>query len=404
MRTSNRLSARTVQALKEDGRYADGGNLYLSIGNGGKSWSFLYRDRVTGRLREMGLGPLSLISLQDARQRAAGARKLLHDGIDPIADKRAKRNAMKAARTFGDYCDEFLDSKLAAYRNEKHKYQWRETLTTLAAPLRPLPLKSITTEDVRRVLEPIWLTRHETAKRLRGRIEHVLSAAKAAGLRDGENPARWKDNLKHLLSDQKKGNGHMAALPYKDAPAFMTNLRTRKSISALALEFTILTAARTGEVIGAKWAEVDFGKKLWTVPAGRMKMEKEHEVPLPQRAIEILESFGEGKPSGFIFEGAKTGQPLSNMAMLECLRDLRSGVTVHGFRSTFRDWAGDETSFPRDVAEFALAHKITNEIEAAYRRGTALAKRRELMEAWAGFLSGDTGNVINLAGKRSEAV
>jgi integrase len=361
----------------------------------------MYRDRATGRLREMGLGPAAVISLQEARQKAVASRKLLWDGVDPLSDKRAKRDAMKAARTFGDYCDEFLDSTLPAYTNEKHKYQWRETLTTLAAPLRPLPLMTITTDDVLRVLQPIWLTRHETAKRLRGRIERVLSAAKAAGLRKGENPARWNDNLKHLLSEQKKGGGHMAALPYKEAPAFIAELRTRRSVSALALEFTILTAARTGETIGATWSEIDLAKKLWTVPAARMKMRKAHEVPLSDRAVEILQSLKRGKPASFVFEGAKAGQPLSNMAMLEMLRGLRDGVTTHGFRSAFRDWCGDETSFPRDVAEFALAHKVSNEIEAAYRRGTALEKRRDLMEAWSGYLAGDSGNVITMAGKRS---
>jgi integrase len=401
MRSSNRLTARAVQALKADGRYADGGNLYLSIGNGGKGWTFLYRERATGRLREMGLGPLSAVTLQDARQRAAAARRMLHDGVDPLADKRAKRAVLAKARTFGDYCDEFLDSALPAYSNEKHKYQWRETLTTLAAPLRPLLVNDITTDDVRRVLEPIWLTRHETAKRLRGRIERVLSAAKAAGLRTGENPARWPDNLKHLLGEQKKGGGHMAALPYKEAPAFTAELRTRRSVSALALEFTILTAARTGETIGATWSEIDLAKKLWTVPAARMKMRKAHEVPLSNRAVEILQSLKRGKPTGYVFEGAAHGKPLSNMAMLEMLRGLRDGVTTHGFRSAFRDWCGDETSFPRDVAEFALAHKVSNEIEAAYRRGTALVKRRELMESWAGYLAGDSSNVVTLAGKRS---
>jgi integrase len=401
MRAMNRLTARTVQTLKAEGRHADGGGLYLTIGNGGKSWIFLYRDRVTGRLREMGLGAVTAIPLQEARQSAAAARKLLHGGIDPLADKRSKRAVAMKARTFGDFTEEFLKSALAGFKNEKHRAQWESTLKTYAAPLWPMLLQQITTDDVFRVLEPIWHTKSETAKRLRGRIERVLSAAKAAGLRAGENPARWLDNLKARLGKQNKTKRHHPALPYKEAPAFMAKLRTRQSTSALALEFTILTAARTGETILARRSEIDLDKKLWTVPAERMKMKREHEVPLPDRAIEILKSLAKGKPSDFIFDGAEPGQPLSDMSMLECLRDLRSGVTTHGFRSTFRDWAGDETGFPRDVVEFALAHKIEDESEASYRRGTALAKRRELMAAWGGYLAGDTGNVIALAGKRS---
>lgn len=401
MSTINRLTARAVRTLKADGRHADGGNLYLAIGNGGRSWVFLYRDRLTGRLREMGLGPASAVSLQAARQKAAIARKLLHDGTDPIAEKRAKRAATLKTRTFGDFSDSFVESIKHEFKNAKHRWQWGATLTTFAAPLRPMPLQAITTDDVRKVLEPIWHSKHETAKRLRGRIERVFSAAKASGLREGENPARWKDNLQPHFGRQRKERKHLAAMPYKDAPAFMIDLHKRDSMSALALEFTILTVARTGETIGATWSEFDLDDKLWTVPGERMKMKREHRVPLTDRAAAILNSLKRGKPTDFVFQSARRSKPLSNMALLECLRDLRDGITVHGFRSSFRDWVGDETMFPREIAEAALAHGITDETEAAYRRGDALNRRRELMDSWGGFLAADVGKVISMAGKRS---
>ena len=382
----NRLTARTVQALKAKGRYADGGNLYLSIGNGGRSWVFLYRDRVTGRLREMGLGPSSVVSLQDARQRSATARKLLHDGLDPIADKRARQATASKAKTFGEFSDDFVESILPTFKNPKHKYQWTATLKKYAAPLRPMLLNAVTTDDVRKVLEPIWHTKNETAKRLRSRIERVFSAAKASGLRDGENPARWRDGLQPHFGKQKKRPKHLPALPYKEMPTFIADLRKRSGMSALALEFTILTAARTSETILAPWREFDLENALWTRPAERMKGAVEHRVPLTDRAVAILRGLKRGKPTEYAFEGAKPGKPLSDMAMLECLRDLRENVTVHGFRSSFRDWAGDETAFPRELAEMALAHINEDKVEAAYRRSDALKRRCELMKSWERFL------------------
>jgi integrase len=401
MRKLNRLSARAVATIEKTGRHADGGGLYLQIKNGGRSWIFIYRDRATNKQRNVGFGSINSVPLGEARQFAAAARLMLAKGIDPLADKKAKRAALKKAQTFGDYCDEFLKSALAGFNNEKHRYQWRATLTNDAAALRPILLRDITTDDVRKVLEPIWHKKHETARRLRQRIERVLDAAKAAGLREGDNPARWKGNLQPFFGSQKRAKAHLPAIPYPEMPAFMSELRERSSTSARALEFTILTAARSGEVRGATWGEIDLEEKLWIVPAERMKTKRLHRVPLTSAAIALLTKLTKGKPNQLIFAG-KEGNPFSDTAMLECLRDLRCGVTVHGFRSSFRDWVGDETSFPREIAEAALAHTIEDSTEAAYRRSDALRRRRDLMELWDGYLANDRGKIISISGaKRS---
>jgi integrase len=307
----HRLTALKAKNLTTPGRHADGGGLYLAIKSHGKikgrSWVFLYRCRASGRLRELGLGSANVVSLQAARQSAASARSMLVAGIDPLADKKAKLDALKGARTFGDFTNEFLESALAGFKNEKHRAQWRSTLKNDAAALWPMMLPAITTSDVLAILQPIWNTKPETAKRLRGRIERVLSAAKAANLRDGDNPARWQDNLQPLLGKQHRIAKHHAAIPYAAAPAFMAELRQHHSTSAAALEFCVLTAARTNEVIGAKWVEVDLARKLWTIPADRMKMKRAHEVPLSNRAVEILKSL-RSERTGYIFKGAKRSQ------------------------------------------------------------------------------------------------
>lgn len=387
MRALYRLNARKVQTLTKPGRHADGNCLYLQIGNGGKSWILRYRQRGIGRVREMGLGAVRVVSLQEARQRTTAAHSLIANGVDPLTDRKTKRAVASKARTFGDYCDEFLESALAGFKNAKHKYQWRATLKNYAAPLRPLLLKDVSTEDVRQVLEPIWHTKSETARRLRARIERVLSAAKAAGLREGENPARWKDNLQPHFGTQKRTEKHFPAIPYAEMPAFMAELRKLKSTSALALEFLILTVARSGEVRGMRWSEVDFDERLWIVPGERMKMKKEHRVPLTDRALEILRAIKRGKPGELVFKGAKPGEPLSDTALLMCLRGIRPGFTSHGMRSSFADWRGDETEFPRELAELALAHKIEDETERAYRRSDALKRRRDMMSAWQDYLA-----------------
>ena len=400
-REMHRLSARQVMTLSTAGRHADGGNLYLSISPTGRRWVFLYRKRGTGRLREMGLGPAPALkkpglSLRDARAKAAEARRLLFHGTDPLTDKRSRAGT----KTFGEFADELVNNISSGFRNLKHREQWASTLKTHAASLRPKLLKDIGTEDVLEVLRPIWETRHETASRVRGRIERVLDAAKAKGLRTGENPARWRGHLKELLSKRKTlTRGHHGALPYADMPDFITELRARKSVSALALEFTILAAVRTSETIGATWNEIDLEKKIWTIPANRIKAGKEHRVPLTARAIEILQALLP-QSEGFVFPGQKRGKSLSNMAMLELLRSMRGrGFTTHGFRSSFKDWASETTVHDNIVTEMALAHAIGSKVESAYRRGDLFQKRRTLMDDWAQFLSGETAKVVSIRRK-----
>jgi integrase len=380
------------------GRHADGGGLYLAKDADGRSrWSFFFTAH--GRRREMGLGPYPTIPLADARAAAALARQQVAAGLDPIVERdraaaeaaaasAAVANLEKPARpTFGQVADELLRSKTAEFRNEKHRAQWKMTLQKYAKPLHRMPVDEITTKDVLSVLSPIWTKIPETASRLRGRIERVLAAAKAKGLRSGENPAAWRDNLKELLpARQKLTRGHHAALPFEKVPEFMAALRQRPGLDARALEFCILTAARSGEVLGASWTEIDLGKAVWTVPALRMKAGKEHRVPLTDRVIAILREVEPlRRDDGYVFPGRKDGRPLSGMAMEMLLRRMEVEVTVHGFRSSFRDWAGEVTHFPREVAEAALAHVISNKAEAAYRRGDALEKRRVMMEAWAAY-------------------
>jgi integrase len=280
-----------------------------------------------------------------------------------------------------------LAAKAPEWRNAKHRAQWAMTLRTYAAPLWPVPVAEVDTAAVLSALQPVWQAKPETASRLRGRIEAVLDFAKAHGQREGENPARWRGHLDKLLPKRGKlTRGHHAAMAYREIPAFMARLRERDAIAALALEFTILTAARTGEALGAQWREVDFEAKVWTVPAPRMKAGREHRVLLSGQAMEILKKLAGAKTGEFIFPGQRLERPLSSMALAMVLRRLKmEGVTTHGFRSAFRDWCGEETSFPREIAEAALAHVTKDKTEAAYRRGDALQKRRALMEAWASY-------------------
>jgi integrase len=355
----NRLGARTVKTINTPGRHSDGGGLYLSIKNGGKSWLFLYRDRVSGKLKEMGLGSFEAVPLAEARQKAAAARLQLSNGEDPLAAKKAERAKRKKAKNFGDYCDTFLVSALAGFENKKHRDNWRATVTKDAAALRPMMVSAITTEDVRRVLEPIWTTKNETARRLRQRLERIFEAAKAEGLRTGDNPAAWRGNLKPFFGTQKRRHEHYSALPYPDMHHFINDLRSRDGMSALALEWTILTAARTGETRFATWDEIDFDKACWIIPANRMKARRIHRVPLTAGMLSILNKLKpkNGKTGGYIFKSTR-GKPLSDSSMLECLKDVRHGLTVHGFRSTFRDWCYEETSFSGELAK-KLLHTAT---------------------------------------------
>jgi integrase len=375
--------------------YADGGGLYLQVTEGGASW--IYRYMLNKRAREMGLGPVALFGLSEARAKALDARRLRHEGIDPIEARKAARarerlDAAKAV-TFQECAEAYIKAHRMGWRNGKHTAQWEATLATYARPIMgALPVQAIDTALVLKVLEPIWAAKPETASRLRGRIESILDWAKVRGYREGENPARWRGHLDKLLPARSKVRKveHHAALPYDELPGFLVALREHQGFVARALEFTILTAARTGETMGARWNEFDLLDKTWTVPAGRMKAGREHRVPLSARVLAILQEMHAHRSAddGFVFPGGKPGKPLSNMAFLMHLRRTGRGdgdLTTHGFRSSFRDWVAERTSFPSEVAELALAHAVGNPVEAAYRRGDLFEKRRRLMQQWGTF-------------------
>jgi len=390
--TVNRLNPRMITGLTKPGLHADGAGLYLSVRSGGsKQWVFVYR--FDGKRCELGLGGVLSITLASARLLADEHRKSVKAGIDPKAKREAAkeeaRQAAIAPCTFADSVDGLMASKASEWRNDKHRGQWEMTLREYAKPMRSIPVAEVTTEDVLGVLNPLWKKTPETASRLRGRIEAVLDYARARGdiPRNEANPARWRGHLDKLLPKrQKLTRGHHAAMSYKEVPALIGRIREREATAALALEFTILAAARTGEVIGARWDEIDEMRKTWTVPPERMKAGREHRVPLSKQALAIVEKAKAARTSDYIFAGNGSDRPLSNLAMTMLLRRMKvEDVTVHGFRSSFRDWAGEETTFPREVVEAALAHVIGDKAEQAYRRGDALEKRRKLMQAWAAF-------------------
>ncbi|MBM6580992.1 integrase arm-type DNA-binding domain-containing protein [Microvirga sp. BT689] len=386
------LSARTVATLTKPGRHSDGGGLYLNItASGARSWVFMWK--AGGKRREMGLGALRDVPLAKARERAAEARQKLADGLDPIT-AREKPQVL----TFGEAVDALIESMSSSWRNEKHRAQWKMTLTVYCEPLRTKPVTEIGTEDVLKVLQPLWTAKAETASRLRGRMERVFDFARARGQGTGENPARWRGHLDAVLPKRARlTRGHHKAMPFDEVPAFIEALREREGVAPRALEFAILTAARSGEVFGASWGEFDLEARVWTVPAARMKAGRVHRVPLSARAVEILREMEQKRLGDLVFPGTKPGRPLSVMALEMVLRRMKLDVTVHGFRSAFRDWAGERTHFPREVAEAALAHLVGDAVERAYRRGDALEKRRELMDAWAGFLERQPqNNVVRL--------
>src|SRR5262245_10212001 len=422
----NRLSQRKVETARptvgkrKDGRavrmLADGGGLYLQIvaesdGTINRSWIFRFatgntktskNGKVHNIERQMGLGSLDTISLAEAREKALKCRKLRDQGIDPIEARRADRAnaALEAARvmTFDQCRDAFIAAKQAGWRNGEHASPWRNSLATHVSPVfGKVPIEAVDTGLVMKVVQPLWTTKQETARRVRSRIELILDWAKARAYRDGENPARFRGHLKHLLADipEVRRVKHHAALPYIEVAAFMADLRVHPGIAAKALEFTILTAARTGEVIGAQWDEINLKSKVWTVPPDRMKGSREHRVPLTEAAVAVLEEMRQLRQNEFAFPGDRRDM-LSNMAMEMLLRRMGRDVTVHGFRSTFRDWAAERTDFPSEVAEAALAHVVGDKVEAAYRRGDLFEKRRRLMEAWAEFCTEAAGWVVVL--------
>jgi integrase len=389
----------------------DGGNLYLQATRGKEghiSRSWLFKYEIAGRRHEIGLGPLHTISLGEARAKARDLRKQLVDGVDPLMERRKQRQALLAERaktvTFKQVAEQYLDLHLDSFKNAKHRAQWRSTLETYVHPkIGHMTVADIGPADVLRVVEPIWTVKRETASRVRQRVERILDYATTRELRSGDNPAA---HVAESLPKRTNGKGHHAALPYAELPAFMAELRGRDSLSARALEFTVLTAARTsetigatGETIGTEWSEIDLKARIWTIPAERMKAGKEHRVPLCDRAVEILRGLERHGERLF---------PLSDMAMLELLRGMRPGHTVHGFRSTFMDWAHERTAFPKVVIDMALAHTIGDKVEAAYRRGDLFEKRRKLMQAWGEYCAkpapaGATVTPISLALVRERA-
>lgn len=381
-RAMNKLTDAACKAASEPGRLGDGGGLYLHVKlSGAKSWAFIWKQ--DGKRFEMGLGAYPSVKLAKARELAALNRQAVAEGRNPINEKQKGEIPV-----FAECANMFLDSMEGQWRNEKHRAQWRMTLTTYTKPLQRKSVADITTDDILKVLNPIWLEKPETASRLRGRLERVLDFARARNWRTGENPALWRGHLKSILpARQKLTRGHHAAMPYADVPAFVRQLADRDAMAARGLEFLILTAARSGEVLGARWSEFDLSNAVWTVPANRMKAGKEHRVPLTPRALAIVTALHGTRISDFVFPGQKKDRPLSGMSFDMLMRRMEvDQYTVHGFRSAFRDWAGDETDFPREVAEQALAHRVGDATERAYRRADALEKRRSLMSDWASFL------------------
>lgn len=395
-RQLNRLTAKGAAALTKPGRHADGGGLYLKVtGSGSKAWVFFYQ--FAGRQREMGLGPFDNVSLAQARDKAVDARRLVAAGIDPLDHRRASQAAAAAAATtFGMYADEYVKEHRPSWSNEKHAAQWAMTLSDVyCKSLRPIPIADVGLDEVLAVLQPVWQKRPETARRIRMRIEKILDAAKVRGLRSGENPGRWRGNLDHILPRHQASTArHHPAMAWAEVPAYFQSLAIKRGTAAAALCFTISTAARTAEVLGATWTEIDEDRALWVIPAGRMKARRDHRVPLSEGALLALRRV-RGLHPEIVFPGYSLRAPLSNMSMAAILRRDRASATVHGFRSSFRDWAAETTTFPSEVAEMALAHIIGNATEAAYRRGDLFEKRRTLMAAWSSFLTGaETGNVV----------
>lgn len=386
----NKLSDAKVRSEREPGYHGDGGGLWLQVSRTGtKSWVFRYTRH--GHTHDLGLGSYLYVSLATARDKAAEFRAILGRGEDPKSERQAAKANSVTRMTFDQCAEKYIAAHSDGWKNPKHAEQWKATLKTYASPvIGNLAVANIDTQHVVRILEPIWTTKNETASRVRGRIERILSWAKTRNLRSGDNPAAWRNHLDTLLPKPSavQETAHHEALPYVAINAFIQDLREQPGVAPRALEFTILTAARTGEVIGAKWSEIDLVNSVWTVPASRMKAGKEHRVPLSRRAVEILKRMGRsGNEDCYVFQGWSEDRGLSNMAMLKVLKKMgRADITVHGFRSAFRDWAGEQTHHAREVIEHALAHQLKDKAEAAYQRGTLFEKRRGLMGDWAVYI------------------
>ena len=411
VRTLNRLTAMKVAKARQPGLYSDGGSLYLRVAPGG-SKQFIFRYARHGRLRDMGVGPAHTLSLAEARDKAREARKLLLEGIDPIDAKHARMAALLAAdaraMTFVQCAEGFIRDNEREWGSATHRQQWISTLTRYAFPLLgALPVQAIDTPLVLKVIKPLWERVPVTAKRVLGRIENVLGWATVHHYRSGDNPARWRGHIEHALPKVEAANHHHAALPYADVPAFMARLGTDTSIGSAALRFITLTAARMGEAINATWDEIDLTAKVWTVPAARMKAGSEHRVPLSDAAVAVLQQMATVRHSAYVFPGRSAGKPVSENTVWRLVKTASGDerMTVHGLRSSFRDFASERTNFPREVAEMALAHAIPNAVEAAYRRGDLFDKRRRLMDAWAAYCGNveidGVGKLVSLANRKT---
>lgn len=396
----HKLTDSKVKALSEPGIYGDGGGLYLRVRPGSKAWKFIWKRY--GIRREIGLGPYGSgaghISLATARAKAEEARNIVGAGGDPKTDM-AERKATARVVTFGTVADEYIETMKPKWRGAKTLPRWERFASTYAKGIRAVPIDRVATDDVVRVLRPLWHDKRETATKVREALKLVLDHAKARGLRSGDNPAQWKGHLDQILpAHGPLAEGHHAAMPYADVPAFLTRLLTVGGNGALALEFAVLTAARSGEVRGATWEEMDLDAGLWTIPASRMKSAKPHRIPLSPRAVQIVRRMKEGAFNAFVFPGRRDDRPLSDMTLAKALKTAGAGeYTVHGFRSSFRTWVAEQTTFQRELAEQALAHAVGDTVERAYQRGDALEKRRKIMDAWAAFLKTEkSGNVVPL--------
>jgi integrase len=394
---AGRLNTKKLATLKPATKTADGGGLYaISNREGRITWGFLFT--IDSRRRLMSLGQWPDVSLATARELATDARRKVRAGVDPIADRKGSK---QRTPTFGEIAVELIKSKTPSWKSPTSKDQWRQRLNDYAKPLLPLSIDKVETVAVLNTLKPLWHTKPETASRVRAMIESVCDYAKAAGFRAGENPALWRGNLAHLLSKQRKpGRGHFSAMPYAEVGAFVQALREyqTRSIAAYALELLILTGVRSNEVLGAKWAEVEVASSVWTIPKDRMKTGREHRVPLSPSAMRILRAMASIKRSDYVFPSPRGDGQLSHIVLQRVMAKLGAAFTVHGFRSSLRDWAGDETSFPREVCEGVLAH-VVGGVEGAYRRSDALEKRRGLLAAWANYIDGWAGieNVVSIA-------
>jgi len=402
------LTALSIRRAKP-GYVADGNGLYLQVtDSGARSW--IYRYSLHGRRREMGLGAFPTISIATARNLAAGARSLVLAGDDPIEARGAERarKRLEGARsiTFTQAAEQFLQSHEGTWKNSKHRQQWRNTLATYADPvIGSLPVADVHTEEVIRLLDPIWKAKADTASRVRARVERVLDWAKVRGYRSGENPARWRGHLDKLFPARRKVRKvkHHAAVPIDDMSSVYARLSQSAGMAVMALRFAILTGARAGEVTGANWAELDLDTAMWSIPASRMKAQREHRVPLSREAVGILREVKKVRANELVFPGYRAGTKMSVSSLLTALKAAGGGAaTVHGFRSTLRDWAAERTTIPREVAEMALAHTIGDKVEAAYRRGELMAKRSAMMQQWATFVRTiPTENVVPIGRRRA---